>query len=328
MKKLISLGIESTAHTFGAGIVTSKGEILANERDTYIPKKGSGIIPNEAAEHHKRVGLQIIENALKKASINISDIDFFSVAAGPGLPPCLRIGVTIAKDIAEKNKKPVVAVNHCVAHVEISKLTTGVKDPVILYLSGANTQVLAFVEGRYRIFGEAQDVPIGNAIDSLSREIGLQPPYGPSFDKAAVGRYVEMPYVVKGMDLSFSGMVTDALKKFKSGISIEDVCYSFQETAFAMLAEVTERALAHTNKNEVLLVGGVAASKRMQKMVETMCKERDAKMFVVPKEYSGDNGAMIGWNGLLSKKLIKPEKLDMNPRWRTDEVDVTWLRQR
>ena len=329
MKKLLSLGIESTAHTFGAGIVTSEGEILANEKSVYVPKKGSGIIPHEAAEHHKKFGLQVVEDALKKAKLSTSNMDIISVSAGPGLAPCLKVGMDVVKKLATENKKSIVAVNHCIAHIEIGKLTTKCKDPIVLYTSGGNTQVIAFTEGRYRIFGETQDVPIGNAIDTLAREIGMPQPYGPNFDiSAKSGKYIDMPYVVKGMDLSFSGMVTDALKKFKSGNSVEDICYSFQETAFAMLAEVTERALAHTGKSEVLIVGGVAASKRMQEMIDIMCGEHGAKMFVVPKEYSGDNGSMIGWTGLLSKKFIKPEKLDIKPRWRTDEVDIPWLKQK
>jgi len=319
----------SRRNTFGAGIATSEGNILANEKSTYMSKKGSGIIPNEAAEHHKKFGTQMISDVLKKANLDISEIDFISIAVGPGLAPCLKVGIDIAKELAIKNKKPIVEVNHPVAHIEIGKLTTQSEDPIILYTSGGNTQIIAFTEGRYRIFGETMDVPVGNAIDTLAREIGLSQPYGPNFDIAAkTGKYINMPYVVKGMDLSFSGMVTDAVKKFKSGSSAEDVCYSFQETAFSMLAEVTERALAHTGKNEVLLVGGVAASKRMQKMIETMCEERGAKMFVVPKEYSGDNGAMIAWAGLLSKKFVEPEKVDMSPRWRTDEVDISWLKQK
>jgi N6-L-threonylcarbamoyladenine synthase/protein kinase Bud32 len=223
-----------------------------------------------------------------------------------------------------------VPVCHQIAHIEIGKLKTGCKDPVIVYLSGGNTQIIAFTEGRYRIFGETQDLPVGNAMDTLARKIGLQQPYGPNFDLvASKGKYLKLPYVVKGMDLSFSGMLTEAIKKFENSASKEDICHSFQETCFAMITEVTERALAHTDKIEVLMVGGVAASKRMQEMIEIMCKERGAKMFVVPSEYAGDNGSMIGWTGMLSYKYEKIKKIieKINPKWRTDEVDIPWLKQ-
>jgi N6-L-threonylcarbamoyladenine synthase len=328
MKNVMSFGIESTSHTFSIGICEDE-KIIANEKSTYVPKKGKGIIPREAAEHHTQNVAKIFESALKKAKIKIEDVDVIAIAIGAGLPPCLRVGLVFSRYLALKYKKPLVPVCHQVAHIEIGKLTTGSKDSVVLYLSGGNTQVIAFTEGRYRIFGETEDVPVGNAIDTLAREIGLPPPYGSNFDKTAEkGEYIELPYVVKGMDLSFTGIVTNAIKKFKSGVSQEDVCFSFQETCFAMLTEVCERALAHTDKKEVLLVGGVAASKRMQEMVKIMCKERGARMFVVPWEYAGDCGINIAWTGLLaynSDISMNIEKSKIRQKWRTDEAEIPWI---
>jgi len=329
MKKVISFGIESTSHTFSVGICEDE-KILVNEKSVYQPKKGKGIIPREAADHHTQTAIEVIENALKKANLEMKDVDIVSIAIGPGLPPCLRVGAVLARFFSLKHKKPLVPVNHCIAHIEIGKLTTGSKDPVVLYLSGGNTQVIAFTEGKYRIFGETEDVPVGNAIDTLAREIDIQPPYGPNFEKIAEnGKYVGLPYVVKGMDLSFTGITTDTIKKFKSGASKEDVCFSFQETCFAMLTEVCERALAHTDKREVLLVGGVAANKRMQEMIKIMCEERGTKMFVVPFEYAGDCGINIAWNGLIAYNYgisTNIEKSKINQKWRTDEVDIPWIK--
>jgi len=249
---------------------------------------------------------------------------------GPGLPPCLRVGAAVGRFLSLKYNKPLVAVNHPVAHVEIGKLTTKAKDPVSLYVSGGNTQVISFVEGKYRVFGETLDIPIGNALDSFAREAGLGNPGGPIVEKMAKnGKWVQLPYVVKGMDLSFSGIVTEALRKFKNGAKVEDLCYSLQETCFSMLIEVTERALAHTDKEEVLLIGGVAANKRFSEMLETMCKERNARFFVVPQEYSGDQGAQIAWVGILEYqygKTISIEKSTINSKWRIDEVPISWIK--
>ena len=112
------------------------------------------------------------------------------------------------------------------------------------------------------------DIGMGNAIDKFGREAGLPFPAGPEIERLAKkGKYVELPYVVKGMGLSFSGIITEAIRKLKTGIPLEDISYSLQETIFAMLTEVTERALAHTGKNEVLLTGGVAANQRLQEMI-------------------------------------------------------------
>ncbi len=325
---MISLGIESSAHTFGVGIVDEEGNILANKKEVYSPPKGKGIIPHEAREHHKKIMNKVLTSSLKVAKIEMEEVDILSYTAGPGLPPCLLVGANLADQLSKKYKKPLIPVNHCIAHLEIGKLTTGAKDPVFLYLSGGNTQVIAFVEGKYRIFGETQDMAVGNCLDVVAREIGLPMPGGPKIEELAKkGKYVELPYVVKGMDVSFSGIATAAIKLFKKGISKEDIAYSLQETCFAMLTEVTERALAHTGKEEVLLVGGVAANKRLQEMVKIMCEERGAKMYVVLPKYSGDNGAMIAWTGLLAYKSGWKAKFKdkIRPRWRTDEVEITWV---
>ncbi len=323
---MMVLGIESSAHTLGIGVISDK-DILVDERSVYIPAEGKGIIPREASQHHCENLRKILMMVLDK--VDIKDIDVIAFTAGPGMPPCLRIGATVARCLALKYKKPLILVNHCVAHIEVGRFVTGCKDPVVLYLSGGNTQVIAFVEGRYRIFGETEDIPIGNALDMLAREIGLNMPGGPQIEKLAKkGKYIELPYVVKGMDLSFAGIVTEAVKKYKNGAKREDIAYSFQEVCFSMLTEVTERAMAHTDKEEVLLVGGVAANKRLQEMIRIMCEERGAKFYVVPQKYAGDNGVMIAVVGLLAYKKIKKgwrvEETMIKPKWRTDEVDIYW----
>ncbi|HKZ45162.1 MAG TPA: KEOPS complex N(6)-L-threonylcarbamoyladenine synthase Kae1 [archaeon] len=325
----IGIGIESTAHTFGVGIVNDKGEVLANERSVYSPPLGKGIIPRTAAEHHAINSVEVLASALSKANLKMKDVDFVSVALGAGLPPCLNVGASLARLLSLTNKIPLVPVCHQIAHIEIGKLTTGSKDPVVLYLSGGNTQVIAFAEGRYRVFGETMNIPVGNAFDVLAREMKLPMPGGLEIEKLAkTGKYIEMPYTIKGMDLSFTGIATEAIKKFRQGVKREDVCYSFQETCFSMLTEVTERAMAHTDKKEILLVGGVAANKRMQEMIKIMTEERGATYKIVPFEYSGDNGAMIAWAGVLahsSGQKIDIENSSIRQKWRTDEVDIPWL---
>jgi len=326
---MICLGIESTAHTFGIGIVDSEGKILANEKDMYKPPSGMGIIPSEAGEHHKKVSDEILQKALEKAGLKIGDIDLIAYSAGPGLPPALYVGVKFAEGLSKKIKKKIISVNHPVAHLEIGRLTTDAKDPVYVYLSGGNTQIIAFTEERYRIFGETEDIPIGNCFDVFAREVGLSMPGGPKIEEIAkTGKYVELPYVVKGMDLSFSGILTKTRNLYKSGVPKEDLAYSMQEVCFSMLVEVTERALAHTNKKEVLLVGGVVVNKRLQEMMRQMCEDRGTKMYVVPDEYSGDQGAMIAWVGILEEQSKYKQKIEekINPNWRIDQVEVTWIK--
>ncbi len=325
MKEFISLGIESTSHTFGVGIVTSSGKILANERDTYRPKVGSGIVPQEASEHHKLVKEKVLQSAFERSQVEWGEVDIISYSAGPGLPPSLNVSAEFAEMLARLNNKPLVKVNHAVAHLEIGKMTTKTKDPIFVYLSGGNTQVIAFTEGKYRIFGETMDIPVGNCFDVVARKMGLPMPGGAEIERLAKdGKYIDLPYVVKGMDLSFSGITTACERKIQERVKKEDIAFSLQETCFDMLAEVCERALAHTEKKEVLLVGGVAANKRLYEIFSIMCKDRGANVFVVPNELSGDQGAMIAWAGILAKDSKQIEDR-INPSWRVDQVDVTWI---
>ena len=324
----IVLGIESTAHTFGVGVVKN-GKVLANKRDMYTTESG-GIIPMESAKHHREVSEKIYNEALTEAKIDENEIDAIAFSQGPGLAPCLLEGLKFAKKISNKLNKPLVPVNHCVAHLEIGKIT-GAKDPVLLYTSGANTQVISYASGKYRVFGETLDTGVGNFIDTFARYAGLGFPGGPKIEKLAEQskNYVELPYSVKGMDVSFSGILTNLRQKLESGkYKIEDLSFSMQETVFAMLVETAERALAHLGKKEVLLGGGVACNKRLQDMTRIMCEERGAKFFCPERALLVDNGAMIAYLGeiFFNNKIFfsdeDAESLDIKPRQRTDEVDV------
>ena len=314
-------------NTFGVGIINDKGNILFDEKSVYNPPLGQGIHPRKAAQFHTENSMEVVKNALKK--VTVSNIDVISFSRGPGLPNCLQVGSSIARYLSLKLKIPLLGVSHCIAHIEIGRLLTGCKDPVIVYCSGGNSQIIAYIDGRYRVMGETTDIPIGNAFDVLARKIGLEMPGGPKIEKLAKkGSWVDLPYVVKGMDLSFTGIVTQCKKLCNDGGKKEDVAYSFQETIFSMLTEITERALAHTNKKEVLLVGGVAASQRLQDMMKVMCSGREAKSYSVPMKYAGDNGVMIAWSGILAFKSRQKMKVDDTgfiKAWRTDDVDITWL---
>jgi N6-L-threonylcarbamoyladenine synthase/protein kinase Bud32 len=327
------LGIESSADDFGVGIAGFKGEILANKSDSYIPTEG-GIHPREAARHHAEVADLVVKDALTEADIKPSELSVIAFSQGPGLGPSLRTGATVARALASYLEIPLVGVNHSVAHIEIGKLMTGVVDPVTLYVSGGNTMVTAFEAGRYRVFGETLDIALGNCLDVFAREAGLRHrkglPLGAAVEQlAAKGKnLVFLPYVVKGMDLSLSGLLTAATSALQKGCVLEDLCYSLQETAFSMVTEVTERALAHAEKKEVLLTGGVAANRRLQAMLDIIAGEHDASFHVVPLEFATDNGAMIAWTGVLAYTHGLRTAMDesyVKLRWRVDKVDVPWI---
>src|SRR3989344_3521045 len=226
---MMILGIETTAHTFGVGIVTDKGDVLANVKDSFTTQH-SGMIPAEVAEHHFEHWESVLDDALDKAKLRLEDIDLFAFSQGPGIGNCLRVGTFIARCLALEYNKPLIGVNHCIAHLAIGELRTKARDPVLLYASGANTQVIAFEGKKYRE---------------------------------------------------------------------EELAFSIQETVFAMLVEVAERAMAHTGKKDLVLGGGVACNARLQEMCRIMCSARSAHLFVPEKEFLVDNGAMIAWLGWL-----------------------------
>jgi N6-L-threonylcarbamoyladenine synthase len=327
--KIYCLGVESTAHTFGVGIASSDLEILVDEKSIYKPPIGKGIHPRGAAQHHCSEAPKVLYQALIKFGYKPDLIDAIAFSLGPGLGPSLRTGATIARAIATWFDKPLIPVHHAIGHIELASLLTGAKDPLVLLVSGGHTTITAFVEGRWRIFGETEDITLGNLLDMFAREASLPSPGGLSielFAKKGV-EFIDLPYVVKGNDVSFSGILTAVKEKLHSNHKLEDICFSLQEVAFSMLTEAFERALAYTEKKEVLLVGGVAANKRLQQMIQEISKDHDSAFFVVPQKYSGDCGAQIAWTGVLAHQSgvsIDVEKSFVKSKWRLDEVSSPW----
>jgi len=331
---MISLGIEGTAHTLGVGIV-KEDHILADVKKTYTPTEG-GIYPREAARYMADNAGAAVTEAIEKAGIRKEDVNLVSFSQGPGLGPCLGNAGVAARALALHLGVPIIGVNHCVAHIEIGNLRAKQEhsrwvQPLVLYVSGGNTQILMFKEGRYRVFGETLDIGVGNMLDKFGREAGLGHPAGPKIEEIALKgkEFIDLPYVVKGNDLSFSGIFTEAMKCIGK-VPLEDLCYSLQETSFAMMTEATERALCHLKSDCLLLTGGVANNKRLQEML-TLMAEENGVMFSVPKGYCGDNGAMIAWTGLLMyENGVRHNIADtaVNQDFRTDQVEISWGKTR
>ncbi len=330
---MLCIGIESTAHTFGCSVVDSRGKILSDARDVYKAPEGSGIHPREASRRHMEVSPDILRNALKSGNVTMKDIDIVGYSAGPGLGPCLRVGAVIARTVAGFYKKPLVPVNHALGHIELGAMLTGASDPLVLLVSGGHTMILAFSHGRWRVFGETLDITVGQLLDQFGRALGFASPCGNRIEQLAsrsAGKYIQLPYIVKGNDVSFSGLLTATVKLASCNTELADTCYSLQETAFAMLAEAVERALSFTSKKEMMIVGGVAANRRLAQMLDSVCSRQDAKLFVCPIKFAGDNGAQIAWTALreymATKMNVQVEESTVQQSWRLDTVHVSWRR--
>jgi N6-L-threonylcarbamoyladenine synthase len=326
---MICLGIESTAHTFACAIVEKrgkKGRILSDVRKIYLPPQGQGIHPREASRHHIEHSAEVLAECIKKANLTIKDVDIISYAAGPGLGPCLRVAGVIARTLSSYYKIPIYPVNHAIGHIELGKLLTGSKDPLVLLVSGGHTMLAAFKQKKWRIFGETLDTTLGQLLDQFGRSIGFASPCGKMIEELAhkSNNYIPLPYVVKGNDVSFSGLLSAAKKISKNK---EDACFSLQETAFAMIGEATERALSFTQKKELMIVGGVSANKRLAEMLKKICQRQNAKFFVSPLEYAGDCGSQIAWTGLLEASVKDGAKIKdtfVRQSWRLDTVEISY----
>ena len=319
---MITLGIESTAHTLGIGI-EENGKILSNAMDTFKPEN-EGILPRKAADHHAECMSRVLGLALSEANLKMKDIDLIAFSQGPGIGSPLAVGIESAKYLALRFKKKIIGVNHCYAHIAISEYLTKLHDPLVLYLSGGNSQILVMKEKSWHVLGETLDIGIGNLFDTFGRSLGMKYAHGSELEKlASKGKYVELPYSVKGMNLVFSGLLTAAQKKLESERK-EDVAHSLMETSFAMACEATERALFLTKKKKLVVCGGVAQNKRLCQMLKTMCDEDGLRFGVAPNEFNRDNGAMIAYAGAqLFKKYSAMEisKCQAIPNYRIELMD-------
>ncbi|EMD41744.1 hypothetical protein CERSUDRAFT_102144 [Gelatoporia subvermispora B] len=346
----IALGLEGSANKLGAGIIKHGPDgsttVMSNVRHTYITPPGEGFLPRDTAQHHRDWALTVINDALSKAQISLHDIDCICFTQGPGMGAPLSSVALVARTLSLLYNKPLVGVNHCVGHIEMGRQITGAQNPVVLYVSGGNTQVIAYSQQRYRIFGETLDIAVGNCLDRFARVIDLSNDPSPGYNieqEAKRGkRLVPLPYTTKGMDISLSGILTSAEayvqdKRYRpdgataSGsddiITPQDLCFSLQETVFAMLVEITERAMAHISSKEVLIVGGVGCNERLQDMMGIMAKERGGSVFATDERFCIDNGIMIAQAGLLSFRMghrTPLTKSSCTQRFRTDEVHVAW----
>ncbi|KAI9679071.1 MAG: putative tRNA threonylcarbamoyladenosine biosynthesis protein kae1 [Trizodia sp. TS-e1964] len=347
---MISIGLEGSANKLGVGIIShpSAGRpaiILSNIRHTFIAPAGEGFLPKDTAKHHRSWVVPLIKQALAEAKVRIEDIDCICYTKGPGMGAPLQSVAIAARMLSLLWGKELVGVNHCIGHIEMGREITGAQNPVVLYVSGGNTQVIAYAEQRYRIFGEALDIAVGNCLDRFARTLGISNDPAPGYNIEQLAKngktLLDLPYTVKGMDCSFSGILASidllaADMKANSGkldpqsaevITPADLCFSLQETVYAMLVEITERAMAHVQSNQVLIVGGVGCNERLQEMMGMMARDRGGSVFATDERFCIDNGIMIAHAGLLAYETgvrMPLSESTCTQRFRTDEVFVNW----
>ncbi|KAH9082119.1 O-sialoglycoprotein endopeptidase [Lactarius deliciosus] len=296
----LALGLEGSANKLGAGIIRHE-----------IDGSSIRFLPRDTAVHHRQWALKVIEDAVTTSGVGMHDLDCICYTKGPGMGAPLQSVALVARTLSLLFDKPLVGVNHCVGHIEMGREITGARNPIVLYVSGGNTQVIAYSRQCYRIFGETLDIAVGNCLDRFARVINLSNDPSPGYNieqEAKKGkRLIPLPYATKGMDVSLSGILTatEALthdKRYRpndppeSGAEEDyftsaDLCFSLQETIFAMLVEITERAMAH--------IGSKEGNMRLQEMMAIMAEERGGTVFAT-------------------------DERTCTQRFRTDEVHVAW----
>lgn len=325
-------------------------QILSNLRHTFVSPPGTGFLPKDTAAHHRRWVVRLVKQAMKQAKVSLDEIDCICYTKGPGMGAPLGSVAVAARTLSSLWNKPLVGVNHCVGHIEMGRAITGAENPVVLYVSGGNTQVIAYSAQRYRIFGEALDIAVGNCLDRFARALNISNDPAPGYNIEQLAKkgekLLDLPYAVKGMDVSFSGILArveemakkldaskleggEAWKDPETGVLVtrEDLCFTLQETVFAMLVEITERAMAHVGANQVLIVGGVGCNERLQQMMGLMASERGGSVFATDERFCIDNGIMIAHAGLLAWRMgfrTTLEDSTFTQRFRTDEVLINW----
>ncbi|PBP20545.1 O-sialoglycoprotein endopeptidase [Diplocarpon rosae] len=347
---MIAIGLEGSANKIGVGVIShppngKAAQVLSNVRHTFVSPPGEGFLPKDTAKHHRSWVVKLIKEAMSQGGITVEDVDCICYTKGPGMGAPLQSVAVAARMLSLLWGKELVGVNHCIGHIEMGREITGAQNPVVLYVSGGNTQVIAYAEQRYRIFGEALDIAVGNCLDRFARtlEISNDPAPGYNIEQLAKKGKVllDIPYLVKGMDCSFSGILANIdilAAELKANpdlrdptvgavITTADLCFSLQETVYAMLVEITERAMAHVGSNEVLIVGGVGCNERLQEMMGLMARDRGGSVFATDERFCIDNGIMIAHAGLLAYETgfrTKLEDSTVTQRFRTDEVFVKW----
>jgi N6-L-threonylcarbamoyladenine synthase len=346
---MIAIGLEGSANKLGVGVIVHEvnkpAQVLSNIRHTFVSPPGEGFLPKDTAKHHRTWVVRVVKQAMAEAGISISDINCICYTKGPGMGAPLTSVAIAARMLSLLWEKELVAVNHCIGHIEMGREITGSDNPVVLYVSGGNTQVIAYAEQRYRIFGEALDIAIGNCLDRFARTLQISNDPAPGYNIEQLAKkgevLLDLPYAVKGMDCSFSGILAsiDILAAELEAnpeqrdpitgkiITTADLCFSLQETVYAMLVEITERAMAHVGSKEVLIVGGVGSNLRLQEMMGIMARDRGGSVFATDERFCIDNGIMIAHAGLVAYETgfrTSLEESTCTQRFRTDEVFVKW----
>lgn len=322
----IILAIESSCDETAVAIIKGERELLANIVSSQIKvhEEYGGVVPEIASRLHVENISFVLEEAIKQAGIKWDDIDAVAVTQGPGLVGSLHVGMQAAKTVALMLNKPIIMTHHIAGHIYGASLVAPLRFPALaLVVSGGHTELVYMKDHLvFDIVGTTHDDAIGEAYDKVARVLGLPYPGGPQIDRlAASGKAnLPLPKVMQdgSLDFSFSGLksaVINLVHKYNQRgetINAEDLAASFQEVALESVVSKTIQAAKQYNVNQVLVVGGVAANKRLRElMTERVAKELPSVEVLLPPLWCcTDNAAMIA--AVASKMYEKNQFSSLN----------------
>ncbi len=300
------MAIESSCDDTGVCILTENRQILSNILSSQIDihNKFGGVVPEIASRQHLEHINPLIDEAMKEADIQFSDLDAVAATRGPGLIGALLIGVAAAKAIAFTNGIPFIGVNHLRGHIYANYLAfPDLKPPfTVLLCSGGHTQLINVSEKNdFTLLGNTLDDAAGEAFDKGARILNLGYPGGPLIQKAAEGgnaEAVQFPRALReknNYNFSFSGLKTSLLYYIKKNenYDLKDVAASYQEAIIEVLVDKSFKAARKTGTRKVIIAGGVAANQRLREKAIEKAKKWRYEVFFPPIQFCTDNAAMI-----------------------------------
>jgi N6-L-threonylcarbamoyladenine synthase len=328
------LGIETSCDETAAAVVENGRVALSDVVSTQIDihRRWGGVIPELASRNHVLQVMPVIDEAMTRAGLKLTDLDGLCVTRGPGLQGALLVGLQVAKSIALATGLPLVGVNHLEGHLLAIRLAPDAPEPPFLGLvvSGGHTtlyEVPAF--GTYLKLGSTRDDAAGEAYDKVARLLGLPYPGGLPIDQLAQTgdpKAIAFPRALKQhdvLDWSFSGLKTAVLNHVQqhgapTGQALNDLCASFQEAVADALTKKVMLGAKKVGAKQLVLCGGVAANSRLRSLAQERADEAGLKLYLPPKRLCTDNGAMIAVAGYeaLQRGVRSDLSLDADPSWR------------
>ena len=338
---MIVLGIESSCDDMAAAVVEDGvlvlSSVVSSQDDVHAPY--GGVVPELASRRHIETVIPVVEEALKRASLVVDEVDALAVTRGPGLVGSILIGLNFAKCVAYVKKKPYVGVNHLEAHSLAAFLRDGEGSGnvtpsfpfVSLVVSGGHTSLFLYKDfTSYEVLGQTRDDAAGEAFDKVAKLLGLGYPGGAAIDRVAAngdrkGIAFTRSYIKKGsLEFSFSGVKTAVLTHLKNldrpvdEKTVADIAASFQETVVDVLVKKSFWALEATGATDLVIAGGVACNSRLRARLRKEAEREGVRLFTPPPKYCSDNGAMIAALGYHRLSSGERAGLDLNaePSWR------------